>query len=321
MKIREYLYYKSVTLCFMGILLLVIGIWAVIMDIPFYIICMMSVYFAVAAIVWFFISYYIERNRLKRLWKLIDGLEDKYLLGEVLPKPSSILEKQYFEAIKVISRSAVGIAEKERRQKEEYCEYVESWIHEIKTPLTACSLILANDGDIRKVRRELKRADNLTESILYYARMRTAEKDVQIKEFSVRDILDKAVKSQMELLIAAGISVEIDGDFKVYSDDKALLFIIKQLLINSAKYCCGCHVTIKAKDKKIWVEDNGIGIPSHEVMRVTERGFTGTNGRRLGKSTGMGLYIVAKLCERLNININIQSEAGKYTRIMLEYNF
>lgn len=136
-----------------------------------------------------------------------------------------------------LPRSAVGVAEGAIREKDEYCDYVESWIHEIKTPLTACSLILANGGDGRKLKTELKRADNLTENILYYARMRSAEKDTQIKKVRVSDVIDEAIKSQMELLIAAKISVETLGDFEVYTDSKALCFILKQLLINCAKYC------------------------------------------------------------------------------------
>jgi len=209
--------------------------------------------------------------------------------------------------------------EQAQREKNEYCSYVESWIHEIKTPLTACSLILANGGDARRLKRELKRADNLTESILYYARMRSIEKDTQIREIRVAKVMDEAVKSQMELLIAAGISVEVQGDFSVHTDGKSLEFILKQLLINCAKYCPGCHVTMTAENGVITVQDNGIGIPAHELRRVTERGFTGTNGRRLGGSTGMGLYIVSELCRQLGITMEIESELSKYTRIRLSF--
>jgi signal transduction histidine kinase len=67
------------------------------------------------------------------------------------------------------------------------------------------------------------------------------------------------------------------------------------------------------------VEDNGIGIPAHELSRMTERGFTGTNGRRLGGSTGMGLYIVNELCKRLGITLTADSVQGKYTRICLSF--
>ena len=192
-------------------------------------------------------------------------------------------------------------------------------MHETNTPLTACSLILANGGDPRKLRRELKRADNLTENILYYARLRTAEKDTVIREVSVAAVIDEAIKSQMELLISAGIRVQTQGDFTACTDDKALCFILKQLLVNCAQYCPGCTVAITAAEGAVTVADDGIGIPAHELPRVTERGFTGTNGRTRGSSTGMGLYIVRELCEHLNIGLTIESEQGQYTRFRLAF--
>ena len=67
------------------------------------------------------------------------------------------------------------------------------------------------------------------------------------------------------------------------------------------------------------VQDNGIGIPSHEIRRVTQRGFTGTNGRRLGTSTGMGLYLVSQLCGQMGIRLEIQSREGEFTRVSLEF--
>ncbi len=194
-------------------------------------------------------------------------------------------------------------------------KYVESWIHEMKTPLTACNLILANGGDIRKIRRELRRADNLTESILYYARLRTAEKDIQITKFEALDVIDEAVKSQMDILIAAGVSVEVRGELTVYSDRKTVCFILKQLLLNSAKYCPGCLIEIVAENGNIYVRDNGCGIADYELPRVTERGFTGRKGKRQKTGTGMGLYIVKELCRRLDIGMEIESVEGAFTKI------
>ena len=276
-------------------------------------------FFALLVVCWLVCSYLVERSKLNHLLQLQQQLTEPYLLGELLPLPNNLVERQYYEVMKTISRSAIGIVEQSVREKEEYCDYVESWIHEIKTPLTACSLILANDADPRKLKRELKRADNLTESILYYARMRSVERDNQIQRFQVAPVINEAVKSQMELLIAANVSIDVSGDFMVYSDQKPLCFILKQLLINSAKYSPGCHIAITANNGTITVEDNGIGIPKHELGRVTERGFTGTNGRKLGGSTGMGLYLVKELCDQLEISLEIQSEPSKYTRISFTF--
>lgn len=317
MKFRDYLSAKTITLSFLCIGALLAGVFLAFAEVSISLIAVMELFFLFLTGSWLLVSFVMERRNIRGLQKLEKELDDKYLLGEILPPPTGYLEQQYYRMFKTISRSAVGLVEETRREKEEYCDYVESWIHEIKTPLTACSLILDNDGDVRKLRRELKRADNLTENILYYARLRSVEKDTKIKILQAAAVIEEAVKSQMELLIASKISVETEGSFTVCTDDKSLCFILKQLLINSAKYCPGCHVNITAVDGKIIFEDDGIGIPSHEIRRVTERGFTGSNGRHFGRSTGMGLYIANELCKRLDIELQVESEEEKYTRITL----
>lgn len=319
MTFGEFLYSKIITLCFLGIGALFSGAFLALADTGAPVICAGAALFVSGTALWLAVSFFVEKSRIKRLEKLIEELPEKYLLGEVLPAPVNVLERQYFQIMQVVSQSAVGVAEEAGREKEEYCDYVERWIHEIKTPLTACSLILANGGDSRKLKREIRRADNLTESILYYARMRSIQKDTQISKVQAADIVEKAVKSQMELLIAAGISVLPQGDFTVYTDEKTVCFILKQLLINCAKYCPGCQICITAEDGKIQVRDNGTGIPSHDLGRVTERGFVGTNGRKLGGSTGMGLYIVKELCDRLEIALEITSKEKEYTCITLAF--
>lgn len=319
MTLWDFLSAKAVTLCFIllgallsGACLLFAGSGAAFMALT-------ELFFTLVTVSWLIASFFLERQRLRQLTRLIEELPQKYLLGEILPKPANAVEKKYYEAMLAISSSAIGAVEAAKRDKEDYCDYVESWIHEMKTPLTACSLILSNSGDVRKLKRELKRADNLTESILYYARLRTAEKDTQIKEVHAAAVIDEAVKSQAEILIASGIRVDVQGDFTMYTDAKSLCFILKQLFINSANYCPGCCIKILARDKKITVEDDGIGIADYDLPRVTERGFTGSNGRKRGRSTGMGLYIVSELCCRLGIQFQIESEKDRFTRITLSF--
>ena len=316
---------RTVTLCFLGMGGLGFGMVLAVAGTGAALIGVLAAAYLAAILLWLLTVGLLEGKRMEELEKLLSDLPETWLLGEVLPKPVGALERRYFRIMRELSRSAVGVAEQACREKEEYCDYVESWIHEMKTPLTACSLILDNGGDLRKLRRELKRADNLTESILYYARLRTAEKDVKIRSFSASDVIGEAVKSQMELLTGAGISVEAEGDFSVYSDRKSVCFMLKQLLINCAKYCPGCQISIQARDGAILVRDNGPGIPAHELRRVTERGFTGScartkaPGSAASGGTGMGLYIVQELCGRLGISLGIESEAGKFTCISLRF--
>ncbi len=258
-------------------------------------------------------------RRLRALRRRLDALPERYLIGETLQRPRDAVELEYYLLMKEISRSAIGAVEQARSEMEDYCDYVERWVHEIKTPLTACSLILANGRDSSKLRQELRRADNLSETILTYAKLRTAEKDTQIALADLRATCDQAIREEMELLIAADISVSIDGAAEVYTDAKRVVFILKQLLINCAKYCPGCRIQIELEPGCLIFEDDGPGIPAHERTRVTERGFTGSAGRKHGGSTGMGLYIVSKLCEALNISLEIASEEGCFTRFSFRF--
>ncbi len=318
MKFGDYIASKAVSLCGLGIAAAAWGVFAYLVGASSVLLWTSEAFFVVAVVLKFSLGYVLAKKRVEALRKTADGLTDKYLLGELVKKPHDAVESEYYAVMKTVSRAAVGEVERVAAEKEQYFEYVERWIHEIKTPLTACSLICDNGGDAVKIKRELKRADNLTETVLYYARLKNPEKDTVISKVAVADVIAEAVKSQRELLVAAKIGVEACGDFYVCTDGKSVCFMIKQLLVNCAKYCRGAHVVITAENGVISVSDDGDGIAAHELPRITERGFTGENGRRAG-STGMGLYIVSEMCKRLGIDLVVTSEKGKGTTFSLKF--
>ena len=319
MSFRDYIGTKAVSLCLAAIGGLYLLLVCYVCGIPLSLLLVLLLSGAVVLLLCLAAGWRRADRRLRMLRSRLDAMPEKYLIGETLPRPRDAVELQYHLLMREISRSAIGAVEQARAEKQDYCDYVESWVHEIKTPLTACALILANGGDPAKLRRELRRADNLTETILAYARLRTAEKDTQISAVGLRAACDQAVREEMELLIAANISVFIEGEATVYTDPKLLVFILKQLLINCAKYCPGCRVDISLGERSLTFSDNGPGIPAHELKRVTERGFTGSAGRARGESTGMGLYIVSELCKTLNIAMEIASEEQRVTRFVFRF--
>lgn len=65
------------------------------------------------------------------------------------------------------------------------------------------------------------------------------------------------------------------------------------------------------------VKDQGVGIPKKDIRRVFEPFYTGENGRRFGESTGMGLYLVNKICQKLEHKIEIKSKVGEGTSIKI----
>lgn len=318
MSFRDYLSSKAIVLCMIaiGFLYFILIIWLCGMPLYLLLILFGGIFITFSSMV---LSWRCTDRKLRNLRSRLDSISDKYLIGEILPRPRDAVELEYYMIMKEISRSAIGKVEKIKAEKQEYCDFVEGWVHEIKTPLTACSLIVSNGDNTVKLQRELCRADNLTETILTYVKLQTPEKDIRIAPSVLRDICNRAVREEMVILIAAGISVDISGEGTVYTDPKMLGFIIKQLLVNCAKYCPGCHVNIELSENGLLFEDNGPGIPDHEIQRVTERGFTGIAGRSRGYSTGMGLYIVSRLCGTLNIEMSIDSLEGSFTRFLFRF--
>ena len=112
-----------------------------------------------------------------------------------------------------------------------------------------------------------------------------------------------------------------------FGDEKWVEFIINQIIVNSIKYKKNSDSKsnempkIKAYTKKIsdkvilTIEDNGIGIIDKDIDKVFNKGFTGHNGRILGKSTGIGLYLCKKLCRKLGLNITLTSKYEQGTKV------
>ena len=216
---------------------------------------------------------------------------------------------------------------KYRIETTEYREYVETWVHEIKTPISACRLILENNpGDLsRELGQDFDRIENYVEQALFYARSGSLEKDYVLKRCTLRQIVSSAVKKHAALLIESGVKVETESlEFSVPSDVKWLEFMIGQILINSVKYRKSGPVIrffgVQGKDSvTLTVEDNGIGIPQKDLGRVFEKGFTGENGRLTARSTGLGLYLCKRLCGKMGLGISIASIEGSGTAVSIVF--
>lgn len=219
---------------------------------------------------------------------------------------------------------AVSDAEAAQR---EYREYVERWVHEIKAPITAARLVCRElDGDTRrKLTVELSQIEAQVERALFYARAESLEQDCLIRKTDLAKIVSQAIENHRILLIQSGIRVETENmDCSVYTDEKWAVFILGQLLQNAARYqkedpVISISAEPLGKQVKLTVRDNGIGIPDHEIPRVFDRGFTGSNGRTRGGSTGMGLYLCKKLSGFLELDIRITSEEGDGTCVTLTF--
>ena len=274
-----------------------------------------------------FLNYNKKNRIIKELKQTIDKLDEKYLIGEIMKKPSNCELLEYYKILKLANKSMLDkIAQSQRKQKE-YKEYIESWVHEIKLPITSIDLYCNNNRNniTRKIIEENAKINNYVEQALFYARLDSVSNDYMIKKTSLNECVNNVISKNKNALIQNKIKIEIeDLDIKVYTDEKWLEFILNQIVINSIKYKSNSNgpiISIYQMENKenvcLYIKDNGIGIKSSEINRVFEKGFTGTNGRRNIKSTGIGLFLCLKLCDELGLVIQIESSESEYTIVKI----
>ncbi len=186
-----------------------------------------------------------------------------------------------------------------------------------------------NKNEITKsIDEELDKIENYIEQALYYARSNTANQDYYIKKNKIEDIVNECIKKNRKVLIEEKISINThDLKISVNTDSKWIVFILNQIIQNSIKYRkveeqAKIEIySVKGKENVIlYIKDNGMGIKSGETTRVFEKGFTGTNGRILNKkSTGIGLYLCKKLCDKLGMRVELESAQYEGTEVRLVF--
>ena len=265
-------------------------------------------------------SYYDEIN------SILENLDKKYLLPEVMKETSFIHGEKLNYILKEVSRDMHENVKYYKDMQTDYREYIETWVHEIKTPIASTKLIIANNENevTNKIDFQLDRIERFVEQVLYYSRSNNVSKDYIIKQINLDNVVRNVVKRNYRDFIHKKIKLNIkDINEVVYSDGKWAEFIISQIIGNSIKYSSNKEPIIniysvkKTNSVMLIIDDNGVGIIDKDINRVFEKGFTGENGRRFSKSTGMCLYICEKLCSKLGLKITIDSEINKGTKVTL----
>ena len=260
---------------------------------------------SLAALIW---EYMTKKEYYRRFSSLLEQLEKKHYISEVMEHPS-FLDGQILEKVlKLAGKSMndqIGVHTLSNR---EYREYVELWVHEINTPISGAKLICENKG-YKDVKQELEKIGKYVEQALFYARSDSVEKDYIIRQIDLRELIGNLLKKNAEYLIAGKIKIQLAVAGTVYSDSKWLLFMLQQFLDNAVKYGAKT-ISFSFEQGELQIRDDGIGIPQKDLPRVWERGFTGENGRRIAKSTGMGLYLCKKLADKLGLELSINSPGG-----------
>lgn len=289
------------------------------------------IFFELLFVIGFFIvliSDFIKKNRYyKLILSTLDGLEDKTLLSEMI-KGGTFLDSQIlYEILKESNKYMNDKISQYEDDGRQYREYIELWVHEIKTPITSAKLIVENDKNITTlhISDQLSKIDRFVEQVLFYARSTSLEKDFKVEKTNLKDLVITAVKTYSKSIIQVGGRLQLDSlDIQVYSDSKWVSFVIGQIIANSIKYkrenlCIKINGYVYENGASLVISDNGMGISEKDLQRVFDKGFTGENGRNHHRSTGIGLYLCKKLCRKMNIDITISSEVNIGTEIKIDF--
>ena len=274
------------------------------------------------------IEYKKKKDYYNELIKNMEELKEKYLISEIIKTPNFIEGKILKDILQDTGKSMLENVNYYKNIQEDYKEYIELWIHEVKIPIATSKMIIENNKNevTKSIDEELDKVENYTEQALFYARSNAVEKDYIINKTNLKEIVNGAILKNKTTLLNEKVSIELSNlkDEEVYTDSKWAVFIINQIIQNAIKYSKkeNKKIEISSQEKNdrviLYIKDNGIGIKKGEITRVFERGFTGENGRIIGqKSTGIGLYLCKKLCDRLGLGIELNSEKDKGTEVRI----
>lgn len=211
-------------------------------------------------------------------------------------------------------------------KEKELQEYFLIWIHQIKTPITAGKLIC--DGDIeneniKNIKKELIYIEDYTNMALSYLKMANHNTDMDISLVNLDDIIKPLIKKYAILFISNNIKLEYEKlNVKVITDSKWCMVVIEQLLSNAIKYTKNGIVSISFNEKENYLEikDNGIGIKDSDLPKIFDKGYSGFNGRQNQKSTGIGLFLVKQILDKLGQKVKLESKLDDGTSVKVYFN-
>lgn len=289
----------------------------------------MNVVSSVFLLIFLSIRYINKRLYYRNITPLLK--EDSEDIVSRLPIPKTYEQKINNDMISKLNSSYNAKLFENDQYKRDNQDFITSWVHEIKIPISVMKLITdspsgkTKDEIINAFEDETKKIENYIEQILYFSRSDNFFRDYFICETNIEKVVNSVIKNNAKIFITKHIKLELNNiDFNVLSDSKWLFFIINQILSNSLKYTSD-NGTIKIygkfsdNSKKLIIEDNGTGIMPEDQSRIFDKGFTGYNGRKNYNSTGIGLYLCKKLSEKLGHELSIKSEYGKYTKVIITF--
>lgn len=255
-----------------------------------------------------------QHRRLELLRQLPEELAD------ALPPADTVKEADYRSLVTLLAESRRAIRTQEEQRYGDMVDYYTMWAHQIKTPIASMRLTLQNeDSDLaRSLSGDLMRVEQYVEMVLVFLRLDSSTTDYVIRAHSLDDIVRLAVRKFAGEFIRRRLRLDYQPlDRTVVTDAKWLGFVVEQVLSNALKYTVSGSVTIAMDGDDLCIRDTGMGIAPEDLPRIFDRGFTGLNGRRDTRASGIGLYLCRRICRSLGHTIRASSVPNQGTEIRI----
>ncbi|WP_035291909.1 sensor histidine kinase [Clostridium sp. KNHs214] len=324
-------YFISISLV---ILIMHLTLFIKITDFP--IINILYAYFISIVILIIFLLY--EYTRVRKFYKsLYKALSSENIVDDIINvgEARSIEQKLFKDLLKKLHKSYEGKVYKYEELQKNYSNFINQWVHQMKTPVSVINLILQEQNAcgykvvFDSIGEENEKISQGLNIMLYNARINEFNHDFNVQDIDILLILRKVINDNKKLLIKNKIFPEIIGQSTIVQTDKKwIYFVINQIVINAIKYTIAAekhkktiNFRIKEEMEKvvITIEDNGIGIPKEDLGRVFNIFFTGKNGRKSSESTGMGMYLSKCICTELGNELYVESEEGQGTKFYIVF--
>lgn len=215
-----------------------------------------------------------------------------------------------------------------KKRQAEYQKDIESyfltWVHQIKTPITATQLLLERNEHnvVNQVRQEIVQIDNYTSLALSYLKLLNEASDMSISEVKIDELIKPLIMKYRVHFIEQNTKIHYQSvDDNVLTDAQWASILIEQLLNNALKYARGKDIWINfnSETKQLYIKDNGIGISQADLPKIFDKGYSGYNGSLNESSSGIGLFIVKHISQHLNLNVEVESKLNSGTQFTIDF--
>jgi signal transduction histidine kinase len=219
------------------------------------------------------------------------------------------------------------------QQLNDFCYSV---AHDLKAPLRAqigfANMLLEEYGPalgtqgadyVRRIEAAAERQARLVQDLLAHASV--SRIDLPLQAMQIREAVERARLDLGPAEQQSGARIEIaDGDAEVLANPASLHLVLTNLLSNALKFVPpGVQPRIRVWSEtlpqyvRLWVEDNGIGIPVEQMDRIFGM-FQRLHPHDQYPGTGMGLAIVKRAAERMSGRAGVESMPGKGSRFWVD---